>query len=69
MWSILALVACIVFIVAATTWLKLHPFLALLLAAISTPAFQSASSPLVRDGHRLWMPWQLVSASDRPARP
>lgn len=33
MWSIAALAACIVFIVGATAWLKIHPFLALLLAA------------------------------------
>lgn len=33
MGSIAALAACIVVIVAATTWLKIHPFLALLLAA------------------------------------
>ncbi|MBE3068741.1 MAG: GntP family permease [Planctomycetes bacterium] len=33
MTSIAALAACIVFIVAATTWLKIHPFLALLMAA------------------------------------
>ena len=39
MWLIILLLLCVVFIVVATTRLKLHPFLALLIAAFAYGAF------------------------------